>query len=164
MFEMQATETHHRAHEALHRPGSGASTRLFVLGRSALDLLRDAPPLDYFDDSDSAHAGINPCVVKALVLAYVTQIKIALAQHGRAAYGDPAVRQIGSQVAGLLRRAQSTAGLDALVGVCCAFTLGFLKRASGADQVTEQLEKSLAHLRAAHVVLADPHLEARDLL
>ncbi|KEP48767.1 putative GAL4-like zn(II)2Cys6 protein [Rhizoctonia solani 123E] len=164
MLEMQAIEIHHRAHEALHRPVSGTSTRLFVLGRSALDLLRDAPPLDYFDDTDSVHAGINPCIVKALVLAYAAQIKIALAQQGRAAYGDSAVRHIGGQVAGLLRRAQTTAGLDALVGVCCAFTLGFLKRASGADQVTEQLEKSLAHLRAAHVVLVDPHLEARDLL
>ncbi|EUC65980.1 GAL4-like zn(II)2Cys6 protein, putative [Rhizoctonia solani AG-3 Rhs1AP] len=164
MLEMQAIEIHHRAHEALHRPVSGTSTRLFVLGRSALDLLRDAPSLDYFDDTDSVHAGINPCIVKALVLAYAAQIKIALAQQGRAAYGDSAVRHIGGQVAGLLRRAQTTAGLDALVGVCCAFTLGFLKRASGADQVTEQLEKSLAHLRAAHVVLVDPHLEARDLL
>ncbi|CAE6534006.1 unnamed protein product [Rhizoctonia solani] len=174
MLEMQAIEIHHRAREALHRPGSGTSTRLFsgsgtstrlfVLGRSALELFSDAPPLDYFDDNDSVHAGINPCIVKALVLAYTTQIKVALAQHGRAAYGDPAVRQIGGQVAGLLRRAQSTAGLDALVGVCCAFTLGFMKRASGVDQATEQLEKSLVHLRAAHVVLADPHLEARDLL
>ncbi|CAE6469419.1 unnamed protein product [Rhizoctonia solani] len=163
MLELQAIEIHHRAQEALHRPGSGASTRLFMLGRSAVDLLRDAPALDYFDDNDSVHAGINPCIVKALVLAYVAQIKIALAQHGRAAYGEPAVLQIGGQVAGLLRRAQSTVGLDALVGVCCAFTLGFLKRASGVGQVTEQLEKSLAHLRAAHVVLADPHLEARDL-
>ncbi|CAE7150530.1 unnamed protein product [Rhizoctonia solani] len=164
MLEMQAIEIHHRAHEALHGPGSGASTRLFMLGRSALDLLHDAPPLDYFDDNDSVHAEINPGIVKALVLAYTTQIKIALAQHGRAAYGDPAVRQAGGQIAGLLRRAQSTVGLDALVGVCCAFTLGFLKRASGVDQLTEQLEKSLAYLRATHVVLADPHLEARDLL
>ncbi|KAG8690739.1 hypothetical protein FRC11_009408 [Ceratobasidium sp. 423] len=164
MLELQAIEIHHRAHEALHHPGSGASTRLFMLGRSAVDLLRDAPSLDYFDDNDSVHAGINPCIVKALVLAYVAQIKIALAQHGRAAYGEPTVLQIGGQVAGLLRRAHSTAGLDALVGVCCAFTLGFLKRASGVSQVTEQLEKSLAHLRAAHVVLADSHLEARDLL
>ncbi|CAE6377639.1 unnamed protein product [Rhizoctonia solani] len=164
MLEAQAVEIHHRAHEALQHPGSGASTRLFVLGRSALDLLRDAPPLDYFDDNDSVHAEINPCIVKALVLAYVTQIKISLAQHGRAAYGDLAMHQIAAQVAGILRRAQSTAVLDVLVGVCCAFTLGFLKRASVADQVTEQLEKSLAYLRAAHVALADPHLEARDLL
>ncbi|QRW26769.1 Fungal specific transcription factor domain [Rhizoctonia solani] len=99
----------------------------------------------------------------ALALAYASQLKISLAQHGRAAYGDPAMHQIGAQLAGLLRRAQPTTGLDILVGVCCAFTLGFLKRASGADQVTEQLEKSLAYLRSAHVVLADPHLEDRDL-
>ncbi|KAF8671216.1 GAL4-like Zn(II)2Cys6 (or C6 zinc) binuclear cluster DNA-binding domain [Rhizoctonia solani] len=156
MLEAQAVEIHHRAHEAIHRSGadSGTSTRLFVLGRSALDLLRDAPPLDYFDDNDSEHTGVNPFIVKALALAYASQLKILLAQHGRAAYGDPAMHQIGAQLAGLLRRAQPTTGLDILVGVCCAFTLGFLKRASGADQVTEQLEKSLAYLRSAHVVLA----------
>ncbi|CEL54504.1 hypothetical protein RSOLAG1IB_07107 [Rhizoctonia solani AG-1 IB] len=164
MLEAQAMEVHHRAHEALHHPGSGTSTRLFTLGRLALNLLRDAPPLDYFDDNNTGNAEVNPCVVKILVLAYVTQIKISLAQHGRAAYGDSVMHQIVAQVAGILRRAQSTAGLDALVGVCCAFTLGFLKRASVADPVSEQLEKSLAYLRATHVVLADPHLEARDLL
>ncbi|CCO32679.1 hypothetical protein BN14_06742 [Rhizoctonia solani AG-1 IB] len=164
MLEAQAMEVHHRAHEALHHPGSGTSTRLFTLGRLALNLLRDAPPLDYFDDNNTGNAEVNPCVVKILVLAYVTQIKISLAQHGRAAYGDSVMHQIAAQVAGILRRAQSTAGLDALVGVCCAFTLGFLKRASVADPVSEQLEKSLAYLRATHVVLADPHLEARDLL
>ncbi|KAJ1309379.1 hypothetical protein OPQ81_006156 [Rhizoctonia solani] len=154
-LELQAIEIHNRAHEALHRPDSGASTRLFMLGQLALDLLRDTPPLNYFDDNDPVHAGINPCIVKALVLSYVAQIKVALAQHGRAAYGDTAVLQIGGQVAGLLRQAQSTTGLDVLVGVCCAFTLGFMKRASGVCQVTEQLEKSLAHLRATHIVLGE---------
>ncbi|KAF8749967.1 GAL4-like Zn(II)2Cys6 (or C6 zinc) binuclear cluster DNA-binding domain [Rhizoctonia solani] len=156
MLEAQAVEIHHRAHEAIHRSGadSGTSTRLFVLGRSALDLLRDAPPLDYFDDNDSEHTGVNPFIVKALALAYASQLKNIVSAARPCGLRRPGYAPNWSPTCRLLRRAQPTTGLDILVGVCCAFTLGFLKRASGADQVTEQLEKSLAYLRSAHVVLA----------
>jgi hypothetical protein len=88
-----------------------------MLDRAALQFLRDVPPLDYSDDNDAVHAGCNPCLVKALALVYTAQIKLALAQHGRAAYGDQAVHHVAAQLGGLLRRAHASAGLDVLVGV-----------------------------------------------
>lgn len=88
-----------------------------MLGRLAFQFQREAPSLEYFDDNDAVHAACNPCTVKALALVYVAQIKLALAQHGRAAYGDQAVQEIAARVVGLIRRAQATSGLDVLVGV-----------------------------------------------
>ncbi|KAB5592123.1 GAL4-like zn(II)2Cys6 protein [Ceratobasidium theobromae] len=149
----QATELHHRAHQLLHHAASETSTRLFALDRLALEFLRDLPPLDHFDDNDALHAGYNPCLVKAVALVYVAQIKLALAQQGRVAYGDQAVLEIATRVVDLLGRAHTAAGLDILVGICCAFTLGFLKRTARRGELIEQLERSLVLLRTSHVVL-----------
>lgn len=87
------------------------------MDRLALEFLRDLPPLDHFDDNDALHAGYNPCLVKAVALVYVAQIKLALAQQGRVAYGDQAVLEIATRVVDLLGRAHTAAGLDILVGV-----------------------------------------------
>ncbi|KAG8694506.1 hypothetical protein FRC08_008445 [Ceratobasidium sp. 394] len=165
---MRALEINHRAHDALRHPGSGTSTRLPQLSRSAIRLLREAPTVGSFDD-DSVRTGSNPTLVLAYSLIFAAQIKLALAQHGRAAYvpatGDEAMNA-AAQLVGMLRRVQSTAGLDPMVGICGAFTLGFLKRTrhcARTDELIEQLERSMTGLRRSHVVLGDSQLEQRDL-
>ncbi|KAG8738924.1 hypothetical protein FRC10_006393 [Ceratobasidium sp. 414] len=157
---MRALEIHHRAHEVLRHPGSGTSTRLPQLSRSVVRFLREAPGVDSFDD-DSVRGGSNPTLVLAYSLMFTAQIKLVLAQHGRAAYapatGDEAMNA-AAQLVGVLRLAHSVAGLDPMVGICGAFTLGFLKRTghcARTDELIEQLERSMAALRKSHVVLGE---------
>ncbi|KAG9126392.1 hypothetical protein FRC07_003607 [Ceratobasidium sp. 392] len=158
---MRALEIHHRVHEVFRHSGSGTSTRLPLLNRSVLRFLREAPTADSFDNDDSPRAGLNPMLVLAYSLIFTAKMKLVLAQHGRAAYtpanGDEAVHA-AAQLAGMLRRTQNVAGLDPIVGICVAFTLGFLKRighGAATDELIEQLERSLAQLRKAHVVLGE---------
>ncbi|KAG8692242.1 hypothetical protein FRC09_011364 [Ceratobasidium sp. 395] len=158
---MRALEIHHRAHEALRHIGSGTSTRLPQFNRSVVRFLREAPTVDISDNDDSTRAGLNPTMVLAYSLIYATQIKLALAQHGRAAYtsasGDEAVNA-AAQLVGMLRRAQNVAGLDPMVGICGAFTLGFLKRlghGAHTDALIESLDRTMVQLRKAHVVLGE---------
>lgn len=198
---VQALEVHHRACEALHRAGSGTSTRLTSLIRASARLVRAVPTLDRFDPDDApltpshspninsnsnsnspgnsggGNGNVNPGLVMVLVLAYTAQMKAALVQFGRGAYGDGEARKAARALVGVMkvaRRAGVVGGLDPMVGICVSFTLGFLKRASslghsqpagqGGDELIKELERNLVPLRATHIVLGNAQLETRDLV
>lgn len=104
--------------------------------------MRAVPALDRFDPDDavptpshspanyphhdfngsptpSANA-VNPSLVLVLVLAYTSQMKLSLAQHGRGAYGDGEAREAARAMVGVIkvaRRAGVVVGLDPMVGV-----------------------------------------------
>ncbi|QRV86877.1 Fungal Zn(2)-Cys(6) binuclear cluster domain [Ceratobasidium sp. AG-Ba] len=165
---MWALEIHHRAHDALRHPGSGTSTRLPLLSRSALRFLHEAPGVETYDD-DLGRAGLNPTLVLAYSLIFTAQIKLALAQHGRAAYASTdgaAAFDSAAQLVELLGRVRNVAGLDPMVGLCGMFVFGYLKRighGARTHELIDQLEASVAQLRRGHVILGDGHLELRDL-
>ncbi|KAF8602779.1 hypothetical protein BDV93DRAFT_188029 [Ceratobasidium sp. AG-I] len=154
---VQALETHYRACEVLHRAGSGTSTRSSSLVRASARLVRAVPALDRFDPDDAVptpshspantmnntfspgspppSARVNPALVLVLVLAYGAQMKLALGQLGRGAYGDGETREGVRALVGVMkvaRRAGVVGGLDPMVGVrvicpfrsvcpCCSF-------------------------------------------